>query len=608
LADERALNTAEVGLDMNNGWSASEIIGHRNFLGIMQQGLSYIISGSEVMFNQVIYFFVHNGILHVAEVEIQLTSLEFLAHPNERGVKVVSLEKRTRRTRTVTEDGDKNEEKIITEKILPVKFKAYPLETVTEEGKVKSKVPLHSGMLALTSSIQKMTPILKDASKMKKIRVEMMAIRAEMTLGIPLDTIREAGAKSQRGDEAEDEDEDDHDSKLTGDGVKKKKAKLSSKDVQQGGGKDEKQRANPPQQQENENARSAGIMSDSGSCSREIASASSNATTVFSAKGTSITSSESLIMEMGKNRSLQLGPLSLSFRTENEGPLDYVTNTITLFGSEKTQDICTSMRAFTLETRFGVKLLTPSPLFQHSRQFANVLFMPKSALLERINKLWVESGVNHHRSTLLNLLDASKTWRFEQVAFKYYSLDNLYRLFAEEAYEGGELEMTPDDFSEWKDTVYSDYHDFEWQCLKSIEKHNEDFDQSGDCSDTVAIPKALFKGERLELKLGRWGDCEDMEFFMVTEVLIPENGGWENCLPLSDEVVKDACQQIETMIKKIHIRHKDLKLSNLVFTKGRVHFIDFNIGADLANVGESALEEMVKKDQEIMRSLLLAPR
>jgi hypothetical protein len=55
--------------------------------------------------------------------------------------------------------------------------------------------------------------------------------------------------------------------------------------------------------------------------------------------------------------------------------------------------------------------------------------------------------------------------------------------------------MTPDIFSEWKGTVYPNYHDLEWQCLKSIEKHNEDFDQSDDCSNTVVIPKVLFKGE-----------------------------------------------------------------------------------------------------------------
>jgi hypothetical protein len=310
-------------------------------------------------------------------------------------------------------------------------------------------------------------------------------------------------------------------------------------------------------------------------------------------------------MEEGTDRSLQLGPLSLSFRTEYEEPLDYVTNTITLQGSEDGEDICTSMRAYTLETRFGVKLLTPNRMFQNSEQLARVLFMPTSALLERINKLWVESGVNH-RSKLSNLLDASKAWNFDQVAFKYYTQENLYRAFAEDAYEKDELEnLTSDNFSEWKDAVYSKSYDREWQCLKTIEKYNEVLDESDDSFNTVAIPKPLFKGKQLELKLGRWGDSEDMEFYMVTEMLEPEDGGWENCLPLPDPVVEDACHQIETMIKKIHVRQWDLKLSNLVFTKGRVHFMDFKfkIGTKLKNI-----DEIVKMDQETIRELLLDPK
>jgi hypothetical protein len=126
----------------------------------------------------------------------------------------------------VTENDHKHEEKI-TEKIIPVKFKAYPLETVSGAGKVTSKVPLHSGMVALIVLMQKLTPIFKSASEMKAIRVKMMAIRAAMKIGIPLNTIQKEGMRSQRGDEAENQDEYDHGSQPEGDGFKRKKAKLT---------------------------------------------------------------------------------------------------------------------------------------------------------------------------------------------------------------------------------------------------------------------------------------------------------------------------------------------------------------------------------------------
>jgi hypothetical protein len=225
LANEIVDNAADDRLDMNKGWSCSQIIEQDNFLEIMQQGLSYFIEGTEIFFNHVIYFFLHHGILHLAHLEIELGLLVFDDHPTEHGVKVVLLKEHTR-TRTVTENDHKHEEKI-TEKIIPVKFKAYPLETVTGAGKATSKIPLHSGMVALIVLMQKLAPIFKSASEMKAIRVKMMAIRAAMKIGIPLNTIQKEGTKSQRGDEAENQDKYDHGSKPEEDGFKRKKAKLS---------------------------------------------------------------------------------------------------------------------------------------------------------------------------------------------------------------------------------------------------------------------------------------------------------------------------------------------------------------------------------------------
>jgi hypothetical protein len=56
---------------------------------------------------------------------------------------------------------------------------------------------------------------------------------------------------------------------------------------------------------------------------------------------------------------------------------------------------------------------------------------------------------------------------------------------------------------------------------------------------------------------------------MVTEVLVREDDGWKNCLPLSDAVAKDACQQIETMIKEDSYTIHGLETVQ-AFTKGRV--------------------------------------
>jgi tRNA A-37 threonylcarbamoyl transferase component Bud32 len=94
---------------------------------------------------------------------------------------------------------------------------------------------------------------------------------------------------------------------------------------------------------------------------------------------------------------------------------------------------------------------------------------------------------------------------------------------------------------------------------------------------------------------------------MVTEALTPESGGWKNTLPLQESLVEDACNQIVVMIKQVKIRHNDLKLSNLIFTKGRrVHFIDFGFSVKVKIMREDELDEMVREDQETIRGLLLS--
>jgi tRNA A-37 threonylcarbamoyl transferase component Bud32 len=110
----------------------------------------------------------------------------------------------------------------------------------------------------------------------------------------------------------------------------------------------------------------------------------------------------------------------------------------------------------------------------------------------------------------------------------------------------------------------------------------------------------------MQLNLGRWGDCDDMGFFMVTEALTPESGGWNQTLPLQESVVADACNQIELMIRQVRIRHDDLRLANMIFTKGRVHFIDFGQSYWLRqDLTDDRLDQIITEDQKILRELLL---
>jgi hypothetical protein len=477
-----------------------------------------------------------------------------------------------------------------------VKLRAYPLETVAE----KTKVPLLSGMVAMIVLVHKVVQIYKDPKKISEIRIKMVALREALKKDSDRNKLVKVPKRKKRRQMGSDnEDHTESEKTVHSQDKNKKESKKRTKTSSDNQTSEKITLLSPPKQN---------LIRDYHE-EQDVQGKSTQNTTDSPGKAppnppitidhTSVNAESSDNKEENQVTTDTFDELILHLQAEDEGPLDYVTNDIKLYSKPV---IHTTMRALTLEKKFGVKLLCRGRNFMKRNQLASVLFMSKDTLHQSVEGLVLDS-VNISGSYSWKVLCGgdSKMCKYDRLAFKYYSPEILYETFRLDD------EHHPDDkFADFLDHVHRRYYFNEWRILKLIQEHNDTAGQSGDYSKTVAIPKALFRGEQLTLKLGRWGDSDDMGWFMVTEALTPDNGGWKNCLPLPESVVADTCNQIEVMTKKVHLSHNDLKLSNMIYTKGRVHFIDFGHSKYVGEWGEDELDTMVREDQATIRDLLLS--
>jgi hypothetical protein len=159
-----------------------------------------------------------------------------------------------------------------------------------------------------------------------------------------------------------------------------------------------------------------------------------------------------------------LDDLILHLQTEDEGPLDYFAIDITLYSNPV---VHTTMRALTLEEKFGIKLLCPGPNFHKTHQLASVFFMPQHTLRE--NMAMTDKDLS---ADLWNYLieKEPEVAKYDQLAFKYYSPEILYDAYS--IAEDYHYDSDFSDFSSFRHYVYRCYYLKEWKTLRAIQKYN----------------------------------------------------------------------------------------------------------------------------------------
>jgi hypothetical protein len=136
-------------------------------------------------------------------------------------------------------------------------------------------------------------------------------------------------------------------------------------------------------------------------------------------------------------------------------------------------------------------------------------------------------------------------------------------------------------------------HEREIQCLEKIAEFN---DRQVEERDRIMAPRVYLRGDKFNItygitrKQGAYGRYFVSNYIQADEDL-------RDIIPLREEVIVDAKLQISNMTEKVGIVHGDLSIRNMIFSGGRINFIDYGIS--------SILSDAQKRNKKWLRKISL---
>jgi hypothetical protein len=136
-------------------------------------------------------------------------------------------------------------------------------------------------------------------------------------------------------------------------------------------------------------------------------------------------------------------------------------------------------------------------------------------------------------------------------------------------------------------------HEREIQCLAKIAEFN---DRQVEERDRIMAPRVYLRGDKFNItygitrKQGAYGRYFVSNYIQADEDL-------RDIIPLREEVIVDAKLQISNMTEKVGIVHGDLSIRNMIFSGGRINFIDYG--------ASSILSDAQKQDKKWLRKISL---